>query len=194
METEWAMRLASDILMDHFGGIVARVGMVLLERGPLSVQDLMRFTGATDFIEEPLKFSQVRNALLVLLQHGIVTARMHPQSNLSDSLRSLLQVYSADMEEVMARLRFPHFLEHVYWTYGDLAQELVHTVMQYGRASASFAIARVRSTIAETTVEELEAELRRLVQVGLLSPVQPCGTGAVTAASAAGTGGGDGVA
>jgi len=149
----------------------------------------MRFVNPNDsFEEELLKFPQVRNALLALVQHGVVSARPHPQvASSADSVRSLLQVYSIDLEEILARLRFPHFLEHTLWAHGELAYELLFVVLRYGRASAGVAIAEARRALPGFSAQDFQAELQRLVKLGLLRVVEPFSSGATgsTAVAAA---------
>ena len=55
--------LAVEILNDQFGDIIGKVGSVLLEQGPQTMTDLIQNTS--------LQFPQVRNALLVLIQHNM---------------------------------------------------------------------------------------------------------------------------
>ena len=41
----------------------------------------------------------------------------------STDFQSALQVYHVDMEEVLARLRFPQYLEHVQAAFGEKARQ-----------------------------------------------------------------------
>lgn len=182
MQSARAIHLAADVLRDHFGDIVERVGLVLLERGPLSVQDLLRFgsipscSGTDSMLIEPLTFQQVRNALLILVQHCVVHTKPRVEVASSDSVRSMLQVYSIDIEEVFARMRFPHFLEYVKATYGDVAQELLFTALNYGRVTASIIKTEASEALGNVSVEEVESELTRLLEDRILHVVSPFGS------------------
>mmetsp|Transcript_104689 Transcript_104689/g.207993 ORF Transcript_104689/g.207993 Transcript_104689/m.207993 type:complete len:566 (+) Transcript_104689:113-1810(+) len=194
MDSVRAIHLAANVLRDHFGDVVERVGLVMLERGPLSVQDVLRFggipscAGTDSMLIEPLTFQQVRNALLTLVQHGVVRTKPRVEVANSDSVRSMLQVYTIDIEEVFARMRFPHFLEYVRATYGDVAQELLFTALKYGRVTANIIKTEAREALGNVSVEEVEEELKRLLDDRVLHVVAPFGSAvggpvAVTACS-----------
>lgn len=182
MDSVRAIHLAADVLKDHFGDVVERVGLVLMERGPLSVQDVLRFgglpscTGTDSMLIEPLTFQQVRNALLTLVQHGVVRTKPRVEVASSDSVRSMLQVYSLDKEEVFARMRFPHFLEYVRATYGDVGQELLFTALKYGRVAASIIKTETREALGNVSAAEIEEELKRLLEDRVLNVVSPFGS------------------
>merc|ERR1712196_485994 len=112
---------AADILLDHFGDVAKRVGIVLLERGQLTLQTLLRFVNqAAEVGDEPLRFVRVRNAVLTLLQHGLVVAKRSPAVAEGDSTRAVPQIYSMNVDEVLSRLRFSHFLEYTLWQQGEV--------------------------------------------------------------------------
>jgi len=196
MDSVRAIHLAAEVLRDHFGDIVERVGLVMLERGPLSVQDLLRFggipscSGSDSMLVEPLTFQQVRNALLTLVQHGVVRTKPRVEVASSDSVRSMLQVYSIDIEEVFARMRFPHFLEYVRATYGDVAQELLFTALKYGRVTVSMIKTEAREALENVSVADVAEELKRLLEDHILHVVSPFGSavGGPVAAAAGTTG------
>lgn len=176
MESEATVLLAADVLRDHFGGAAERVGLVLLQRGTMPLQEVMRFVNQAKSsfeVVEPMRFAQVRNALLSLIQHGVVAAKPHPQVGSGGALAVVPQVYSIDVDEVLSRLRLPHFLEHVRWMHGDLAYSLVYQVLRYGRVSAGVAVQEARKALRNATEEELRAELQMLISHGLLAPVAP---------------------
>jgi len=184
-----ALHLASDILEDHFGGAVERVGTVLLRRGALSVQEIMRFTTEqTDRMsQEPLRFQHVRNALLTLVQHGLVTVKPHPQAaNSGDDLRKMMQVYSMDVEDVIIRLRFPKFVEYCFVSYGDIAAELLMTTLKFGGVTAEFAVAETKRAITNVSNDEVHQDFWKLVDKRLICPAEPC-TGARGLALACGS-------
>eukprot|EP00747_Dinoflagellata_sp_TGD_P207189 gnl/TRDRNA2_/TRDRNA2_80787_c0_seq1.p1 gnl/TRDRNA2_/TRDRNA2_80787_c0~~gnl/TRDRNA2_/TRDRNA2_80787_c0_seq1.p1 ORF type:complete len:617 (+),score=82.57 gnl/TRDRNA2_/TRDRNA2_80787_c0_seq1:111-1853(+) len=160
MEDGTKILLAADILKDHFGGVVERVGTTLLERGELSLQDIIRFLQADggkwgdprNFTEEPLGFKRVRNALLVLVQHGCVSVRPDPRATAAagdEAARAVPQLYEASIHAILTRARYPQFLEYVRTTRGDMAYNLLFVVLKFGRVSASVAIAQAHREMAE---------------------------------------------
>jgi len=183
MDSGVRILLARDILQDHFGKVAERAGGVLLERGPLSLDEIMRFTSQPDGLgSEPISFQRVRNALLALIQHGIVIAKPNPSVGSSDSLRGLLQIYHIDISEILCRLRYPQFLEHAKWMYGDLAYGVLLVILQHGRASAGYVIAEARRALRHAKDTELQAELRVLTEQGLIQAAAPCSAGVVPVA------------
>jgi DNA-directed RNA polymerase III subunit RPC3 len=56
--------LAINVLHDHFGDLVEKVGECLIKEGALTIVEIIRRTR--------LSFQQVRNALIVLIQHNMV--------------------------------------------------------------------------------------------------------------------------
>lgn len=170
MSSDLSVQLAGDVLRDHFGTAVERVGTILLERGPLSLQDILRFANQSG-CRGLFRFPQVRNALLTLVQHCIVVTQAHP--GVTDAVTVVPHIYSIDVDEIFSRLRFPHFLEHIRWTSGDMSYHLVFAILKYGRATASVAIAEASRTLKNNVYEDFESELATLVTQGLLRAVAP---------------------
>ncbi|CAE8720054.1 unnamed protein product [Polarella glacialis] len=177
MESESAIALAANVLKDHFGPIVQKVGQVLLEKGALSLQEVLHYTRLVfdNPVDEPLSFQQVRNAMLVLLQHGLISAKPHPKLLASGAKDTgILQLYSVDVDEVLARLRFSQFLEYVMAKYGELAYELLFAALRYGRVSRSKAIEEACKAVTDSSAAEAEQLLMQLVKDRVLRPVDPC--------------------
>ena len=166
MDSPNAIGLSVDLLQDAFGDVVAKVGEMLLERGQLTIREILAY-GKEVVDDDDLTFSQVRNALLVLTQHGLVN--FHPFRQSQDG-KAHVQVYAIDIEEVLARIRFPQYLEYVGCKYGPLGQELLEVVFKFGRVA--------RHVLKETSVsgrspspEEIQEALRLLVTERILRPV-----------------------
>ncbi|WRX16948.1 RNA polymerase III Rpc82 [Theobroma cacao] len=66
MVTQHGIKYAVHLITTHFGDLVAKVCECLLRKGPLTLQAIVRFTELTS--------SQVKNSLLVLIQHNCVQA------------------------------------------------------------------------------------------------------------------------
>eukprot|EP00928_Gymnodinium_smaydae_P081115 TRINITY_DN64690_c0_g1_i1.p1 TRINITY_DN64690_c0_g1~~TRINITY_DN64690_c0_g1_i1.p1 ORF type:complete len:581 (-),score=137.45 TRINITY_DN64690_c0_g1_i1:72-1769(-) len=182
MESDAAIALAVDILSDHFGPCAARVGRVLLERGSLTLQEILRFVNeghkssaslalaaVLDVNEVP--FQAVRNTLLVLLRHGVVRAEARGDAKLGEA-RNVLMSYAVDVAEVIARLRFPHILEHVHLTHGELARELLFAVLQHGRVTRAHAIAEASGRCPDSMADEIWKAFQELVSEGYLNTVE----------------------
>lgn len=165
MQVDIALRLAGDILDDHFGSAVRSVGQVLLVRGPLSIQDIIRFVAeaGAQTQQQALRFQHVRNSLLTLIQHGLVTAKPLSQAQGGDSVQALKQLYAMDIEDVLTRLRFPKFIEYVYYSFGDMGADMLATVLKCGRCTANHAVQELRGIVSNVPEDELKAEFQRLV-------------------------------
>lgn len=175
METGISIQLAADVMGDHFGTVVQRVGVVLLERGSLTVQDIMRWVGqARSPVAEPLRFPHVRNALLTMVQHGFVTAKPAYIPENDAALRVVPQVYSIDADDVLSRLHFAHYLEYTGRIYGALAQRILLLVLQNGRAGVRYMHKEVMRVARNNYLaDEVDLAIQRLAEAGMLRPVQP---------------------
>jgi len=178
MESDVVRQVAADVVRDHFGEVVERVANVLMCRGALSLREVVRFVrqDVGSFVEEhPLSLPEVRNALMTLVQHGVVSFKPHPKAIAVDSGRGVPQIYSINMFETLSRSRFPHFLEHVRVAYSDVAYKLLYTVLRHGRVVAGVALAETMRLVGGTvTAGELESELRKLCEAGIVRTVGPC--------------------
>jgi len=138
------------------------------------LQNIIRFVNeGLEIGDEPLRFSHVRNAMLTLVQHGLVVAKRNPTMAEADASRAVPQLYTMDLDEVLSRLRFSHYLEHTLWSHGEVAWHLVSVVLKYGRVARTFMISEVRRVLRDREAEEISTELRRLLEFGLLRPVAP---------------------
>jgi len=173
MENILQIQLASDILKEHFGDVVERIGTCLLERGPLSLDQIVRFLGSScTLVDAPPKWEQVRNAMLVLVQHSIVAAKPRPGIDVDTTTwKAVPMIYAIEIEEIFSRMRFPHFLEYARWVYGKAAHQLLFIVLQHGRASASFVIAEAHRGLQGESIRDLETSLRSLAAARIISPV-----------------------
>ena len=145
---------ASRLLKEHFGPVVSQVGHVLLQRGRLRMQDLLSYVGIT--------FCELRNAMLVLLQHGLMSCE-------SLSEESYVQLYRMEMQEILSRLRFPQYLEHVAASYGSKGVELLLVALKYGRVSRPQLLGEAAEA-ANVEVKDLEELLLQLVKDRILRP------------------------
>ncbi|CAE7491759.1 polr3c [Symbiodinium natans] len=167
MDSPNALRLAVDLLQDAFGDVVAKIAGMLLERGQLTIREILAFGKEESFDDEELPFQQVRNAMLVLTQHGLVNC--HPFRQSQDG-KCHVQVYALDIDEVLARVRFPQYLEYVRRKYGEQGQELLEVVLKFGRAAQQVLLDEAASA-SGISAEILEETLKNLVTERILRPV-----------------------
>lgn len=175
LSTGMGTDLAVDILFEHFGDSAAHVGRVLLERGQLSLPEILRFVNQRfGSAVEDLGFKQCRNALLILVRHRIAVPRNSNAAQDDSGAKGMVYAkYSIDVEEVLARLRFPHYLENMWYFHGKLAHELLFVVLKYGCASSRFAKEEALKVNPDRAESEVAADFQKLVTLGVLRAVEP---------------------
>lgn len=97
--------LAEHIIYDHFGAAVGIVAGILLQRGRLSYETLLRLLPRPTFTQ-----SLAQGALLVLVQHNCLYFVQDEEEG--------TEYFEMDLEEVLQRRRFGQFmaLTREYWS------------------------------------------------------------------------------
>jgi hypothetical protein len=134
-------RLIASVLSSHFGETVETAGVALHVRGELSLAGLAHFSG--------LGGKAVREALLVLLHHSLVTYSVSEGSTL----------YRLDEDAVLHRIGYPTVLASVSRTFSPGHAELLFEVMAQGKLPVNTLSA------AQTSV------LNALMEAGLVETV-----------------------
>lgn len=122
---------------------------VLLERGRLTFGEVRRYARG--------KIGQVRECLLVLVQHNLVKTYLVATDGTVHGPRRHL--YEADVEQILVRLRHPKFLLHTKDTLGEEAESVVQALLENGRLRMS----QVLSSVAakwEVTEESIADKLK----------------------------------
>lgn len=132
--TQAELRLCSLLLQEYFGEIVEKVGNSLLRTGPRPLRLLVGDTG--------LLPDQVKKALCVLIQHGLVQFELQQP-------RGWVQ-YEARRQRVLRLLRYPRYIYTAKALYGDAGELLVEELLLHGRLPMSAAVARVAERLTET--------------------------------------------
>ncbi|XP_031502306.1 uncharacterized protein LOC116265665 [Nymphaea colorata] len=117
--------LAVDIISTSFGDIVGKVCNCLLEKGALTIQDLARFT--------KLKPSQLKNSLLVLIQHNCVQAFTRSTDDGSSATQRVLTEYVALFDNILHRLRFSKFLKLIREKFDSQCENIMRILLEHGR-------------------------------------------------------------
>ncbi|RYQ91791.1 hypothetical protein Ahy_B09g097822 [Arachis hypogaea] len=118
MVSQYGFKFAIHLVTNHFGKIVAKVCETLFRKGPLSLGEIIRCTELTP--------EQVKNSLLVLVQHNCVQAYV-PADQFRGEDGSMATVeYLALFDNIIHRLRFPKFLEIAKHQFDDEVSELLH--------------------------------------------------------------------
>ncbi|KAK4784167.1 hypothetical protein SAY86_018535 [Trapa natans] len=128
MTTQWSIKYAVHVISSYFGDLAARVCGCTLRRGPLSKQNIVRFS------ETPIK--QVNICLLLLIQQNIVQAFIVEDPDGTDDAAKQTTLYLVLFDNIIQRTRFPKFMIVV-------SQELDKTETSYGEDTVRKNLARI---------------------------------------------------
>lgn len=81
---------------------------VLIERDRLLLEEIMRLAG--------LEFLQVKNSLLILIQHNLVSFVEEYEDGQPDNVHTY---YQANLQNILWRIRFPRFLHMAKERFGS---------------------------------------------------------------------------
>ncbi|XP_021281091.1 DNA-directed RNA polymerase III subunit RPC3 [Herrania umbratica] len=125
MVTQHGIKYAVHLITTHFGDLVAKVCECLLRKGPSTLQAIVRFTELTS--------SQVKNSLLVLIQHNCVQAFILEQPGSHGDGAKLNTHYIALFDNIIHRWRFPKFLTIVSQKLDKQCVALIEALLLHGR-------------------------------------------------------------
>ncbi|XP_074578616.1 uncharacterized protein LOC141835088 isoform X2 [Curcuma longa] len=157
MISQDGINLAVCVITAHFGDLVSKVCGCLLRRGSLSLQDIVR---STEFSS-----SQVKNCLLVLIQHNCVQAFCVPRGGAGGATKTVTQ-YMALFDNILHRMRFSKFLAIVKGDLGGQCETLLQGLLRYGRLTFDQLMVRATSTQSEGSscnVDALRKNFGKLV-------------------------------
>jgi len=115
-------RVALQVVKQHFGEAAESMCDALMKRPRRSLKELQQ-----DCPTMPL--GQLRNSLLVTIQHNLVSAVVEGAGKGKECR------YSFDTSEAVLRLRYPKFSAYVRAIYGADAEKVVEAVLDHGRAT-----------------------------------------------------------
>ncbi|WVZ69282.1 hypothetical protein U9M48_018094 [Paspalum notatum var. saurae] len=163
MVSQHGILLAISIISDHFGPLVSKVCGCLLRHGPLSLSDIIR--------RLQLSSGQVKNSLLVLIQHNCVQAYSTPRGKpVCETLAwrgdKTVTLYLAIFDNVLHRMRFSKFLSLVRVDIPE-SEDLLEGLLQNGRLTFDQLVGRTKTKAPEgspaPTREEIRANFNKLV-------------------------------
>ncbi|KAK7343689.1 hypothetical protein VNO77_12632 [Canavalia gladiata] len=158
MVTQFGIKFAVHLITNHFGNLVSKVCENLLSRGPLTLDQLIRFTELTR--------EQVKNSLLVLVQHNCAQAfvpAVEDGDDDVDRLRVRTQ-YLALFDNIIHRLRFPKFLEIVSSQKGyEDCVELLDGLLRDGRLTLKQMVDRASQGKENAVATKVQESLSKLL-------------------------------
>ncbi|WCJ42889.1 RNA polymerase III subunit RPC82 family protein [Euphorbia peplus] len=144
VKTENGINYAVHLLTTHFGNLVAKVCECLLRKGPLTLHNILRYTA--------LSQTQVKNSLLVLIQHNSVQAfRLEDAGGGFQAIPKQTTQYIALFDNILHRLRFSKFQTVIAQDFQSdkLCVEIVEGLLQHGRLSLKQMVDRANSNHKE---------------------------------------------
>ncbi|KAI4378151.1 hypothetical protein MLD38_015673 [Melastoma candidum] len=182
MVSQNGIKYAVHIVSTNFGDLVAKVCECLLRRGPLTYQNIARST--------EISLPQVKNCLLLLIQHNCVQAfSLEPAGDAADLSKPINTKYIALFDNIIHRTRFSKFIAVVSEELDKECVELFQGLLQHGRLSLKKMIDRAKSGRDDCAVEDtIRGNLAKLLDSrfvercpageAVLSPPAEEGTGA----------------
>ncbi|OVA01687.1 RNA polymerase III Rpc82 [Macleaya cordata] len=137
MVLQYGIKLAFNLISAHFGDLVARVCDCLLRKGTLTLPELIRYT--------ELPPQQVKNCLLVLIQHNCVQAFTTEKEGGFGVAPKVITQYTTIFENILHRMRFSKFLAIVSEELDKECEELLEGLLQHGRLTLEQIILRAIS-------------------------------------------------
>ncbi|XP_039815778.1 uncharacterized protein LOC120678585 isoform X2 [Panicum virgatum] len=147
MVSQPGILLAVSIIFDHFGPLVSKVCGCLLRHGALSLHEIVR--------RLELSPGQVKNSLLILIQHNCVQAFSTPIG----SRGKTATVYLAIFDNVLHRLRFSKFLSVIRADIPE-SEALLEGLLQNGRLTFDQLVWRTISKTPDGSPKPTREEIR----------------------------------
>ncbi|XP_047327585.1 DNA-directed RNA polymerase III subunit rpc3-like [Impatiens glandulifera] len=156
METPYGINLAVYLISTYFGDLVAKVCECLLRNGSLSFANILRST--------ELNRVQVKNSLLVLIQHNCVQAYVIQQEGGFGEAPKILTQYLALFDNIIHHLRFSKFLAIVSDDLGKECSDILEGLLQHGRLSEDQILDRYMDISNQNEAQDaIKENFRRLV-------------------------------
>ncbi|XP_024039175.1 uncharacterized protein LOC18032691 isoform X3 [Citrus clementina] len=166
MLTEYGTKHAVHVITNHFGDLVAKVCECLLRKGPLTRQNVKRYTELSD--------EQVKNALLVLIQQNCVQAFTTEQPDgFADGPKANTQ-YVVLFDNILHRVRFAKFLTILSQEFDQQCVELVQGLLEHGRLTLKQMFDRAKSSEKEGNLVDLDSLRETLVKLVTAHYVERC--------------------
>ncbi|XP_076886734.1 uncharacterized protein LOC143536683 [Bidens hawaiensis] len=127
MTTPHGIKLAVHLISTYFGDIVSKVCDCLLNKGPLSQMQVIKYTQLTK--------QQVANSLLVLIHHNCVQAFNIQLPGSFGEPPKIVTQYMALYDNIIHHMRFPKFSSIVSNEFGRDCAYVFDGLLQHGRLS-----------------------------------------------------------
>lgn len=153
-----AYALAGTIIREQYGDITEKVCSYLLSKGSQTLPEVVRGTGL------PLK--DVRQALLVLIQHNCVTSYLVKEEATLKGNRHSYFIYQPQIDAILQLIRKPKYLLHVKEEVGEVAESIVEVLLEHGRLRLDQIVSAVASKQHKGEEHEQADEAAALAELG----------------------------
>ncbi|KAG8055860.1 hypothetical protein GUJ93_ZPchr0001g29280 [Zizania palustris] len=147
MVSQHGILLAAGIIFDHFGPLVSKVCQCLLRHGALPLQEIVRCLD--------LSPGQVKNSLLVLIQHNCVQAFSSPRGGGDKTSTHYLAIF----DNILHRLRFSKFLSVIRADIPE-SEALLEGLLHNGRLTFNQLVERAIYKVTEGSIRPAREEVR----------------------------------
>lgn len=159
--------LCEHLIAEHFGAAVCKVASVLLARGRLSYETLIRLIPS-----RVLSQRSVIESLLVLVQHNCLYHVVDDQDG--------LEYFEINLDEVLLRRRYGQYIALSRDTWGKKGADVVARVLQDGKLQLAVLLKDMQhsqqSASSSATANDRRQTVKTiydLLQAGVLRPVKP---------------------
>lgn len=144
------------LISTHFGDVVAKVCECLIRHGSLSFLEVVRFT--------ELPQGQVKNSLLVLIQHNCVQAFSIPKTVGMGGITKPITLYMVIFDNIIHRMRFSKFCLIVKEHLGNQCADILEGFLQHGRLTFELLFDRASGlSEGKATRNDVLAKFNKLV-------------------------------
>ncbi|KAH7649316.1 hypothetical protein FG379_002440 [Cryptosporidium bovis] len=166
------IELLCEIINSHFGSLPSVIIRTLLVNDRLPLDRLynliLQSKEAQTYFPSNVrdKFIYFRNSMLILIQHFCIFYKESVDADFcsNNSENSMTTFFEVNSNNILSRLRFPLYLNHVGSLLGENSRVILMEIMKYGRISTNLLI----SELSET-VEDVEGNLSLLLSYGFIN-------------------------
>ncbi|XP_046864526.1 DNA-directed RNA polymerase III subunit RPC3-like isoform X3 [Xenia sp. Carnegie-2017] len=128
--------LASLILEQHCGDIVARIGKNILNKGFTTLSSIALDTGFSK--------NKIRKALCQLIQHNLVKCQKNQRGFIT---------YTGQLSNIFAIMYYPRFIQKAKMLFGDVAELIVEQLLLHGWMTMTSVVTRVTQRLHDPQAE-----------------------------------------
>ncbi|GAX83075.1 hypothetical protein CEUSTIGMA_g10501.t1 [Chlamydomonas eustigma] len=169
LNQQHAVIFACKLVQELHGDIVECVCRQMASKGLQTLSEIIRGSSMSD--------AQVKQALLLLMQHNYVSAYLQRDESGQKNARPPYNQYEAHVGRILQIIRYPRFLLHTNDELGEEAERIIEILLQMGRLSLDDLISAVAGRTEQSSdqvASRVRATFMSLVQSHYIERVPPC--------------------